>query len=493
MKEKHDLLKSDDFFRQILSALPDGVTITDTTGKILQVNPKILKLYGCEKESDVVGTLATDWVAPESLEKARTNIEKLFRGIVTTDNEYLLLKKDGSTFHGAITAALLTDDKGDPAGMIATTRDITLRKQTEETLRKKNQDLDSLLKVSQMMATTLDLSTVLQVIVEQAVLLTGLDTGAIYLIQEEVLYLGATTPPLPADFPELLRQTPLTDHPSIQSAISSGEPLILPDTGKAKLSPAEKVIVENRKLTSILYLPLMLERKAVGILILGTMGRTVSFSKEEKDLSRTMAYQAALSIVNAGLYKETKQYAGRLEQEIAERKKTEKTLRESDNYNRFLFETSPTGLALCRMDGTLVDVNPAYAAIIGRTVEETELLSYWDITPEKYRELEEVQLELLRTTGAYGPYEKEYIHADGHLVPVRLFGRIIEQRGEQYIWSSMDDITEQVLSEAKLKDQLNELKRWQTVMIGQEERNIELKKEVNDLLKQLGRPEKYGT
>jgi PAS domain S-box-containing protein len=94
------------------------------------------------------------------------------------------------------------------------------------------------------------------------------------------------------------------------------------------------------------------------------------------------------------------------------------------------------------MDGTLVDVNPAYANIIGRNVEETLKLTYWDITPEKYAELEAAQLESLETTERYGPYEKEYIHKDGHLVPVRLSGMILEKDGEPFILSSVEDITE---------------------------------------------------
>jgi len=44
--------------------------------------------------------------------------------------------------------------------------------------------------------------------------------------------------------------------------------------------------------------------------------------------------------------------------------------------------------------------------------------------------------------GKYGPYEKEYIHADGHFIPVRLSGQIIEIEGEKYIWSSVEDITD---------------------------------------------------
>jgi PAS domain S-box-containing protein len=143
--------------------------------------------------------------------------------------------------------------------------------------------------------------------------------------------------------------------------------------------------------------------------------------------------------------------------DITERKRSEQALRESERYNRMLFESLPTGLALCRMDGTLVDINQAFASMLGRSIEETLPLSYWDITPAKYAEQEQVQLATLSATGRYGPYEKEFIHKDGHLVPVVLSGRIIEKDGERYIWSSVKDISERKQSGAQIQHQLEML------------------------------------
>ncbi|PTN34337.1 LytS/YhcK type 5TM receptor domain-containing protein [Desulfonatronum sp. SC1] len=122
---------------------------------------------------------------------------------------------------------------------------------------------------------------------------------------------------------------------------------------------------------------------------------------------------------------------------------SEEQVRDEKKYSRTLFDESPIGLALCRMDGSLVDVNPAYARIIGRTVEETLSLTYWDITPEEYAALEQAQLRFLAETERYGPIEKEYMHVDGHRVPVRLQGLITEIKGEQFILSAVEDITDQ--------------------------------------------------
>ena len=130
--------------------------------------------------------------------------------------------------------------------------------------------------------------------------------------------------------------------------------------------------------------------------------------------------------------------------EIEERRKVEDALRKSDQYNRMLFENSSIGLLLCKMDGTFIDVNQSLVNIIGYTIEEAKALTYWDVTPKDYAEQEQVQLESLNTIKRYGPYEKEYLHKDGHRIPVRLSGRLIEQNGESLIWSSIEDITAEV-------------------------------------------------
>ena len=129
--------------------------------------------------------------------------------------------------------------------------------------------------------------------------------------------------------------------------------------------------------------------------------------------------------------------------EIAERRRAEHALRESERYNRMLFDSLPIGLALCRMNGEFVDFNAAFARIIGREHGDILNLTYWDITPPEHTAAERKQLELLERTERSGPYEKEFIHRDGHRVPVRLSGMVLRRGGERFIWSSVEDITEQ--------------------------------------------------
>jgi PAS domain S-box-containing protein len=140
-----------------------------------------------------------------------------------------------------------------------------------------------------------------------------------------------------------------------------------------------------------------------------------------------------------------------------------KILQDNFEFNRYLFDQCPVGLALCRLDGTLVEVNPAFASIIGYTVSETLNLSYWQITHEKYGAQEHIQLENLEKNGRYGPYEKEYIHKDGHLVPVQLQGTLVEIEGERLIWSSIAEISTSKQTDAELWENYSLL---QTVIEG---------------------------
>ncbi|MBL8744040.1 MAG: PAS domain S-box protein [Myxococcales bacterium] len=139
---------------------------------------------------------------------------------------------------------------------------------------------------------------------------------------------------------------------------------------------------------------------------------------------------------------------------ISDQVLTRRRLSERESLIRDFFAESPLGLNLCRMDGLWLESNAAFLRIIGYSPEEADGgLTYWQLTPRKYDADEAVQLELLRTTRRYGPYEKEFIRKDGTLVPVRLNGFLIEREGESFIWSLIEDMTEQRALERRLDEE----------------------------------------
>jgi PAS domain S-box-containing protein len=138
-------------------------------------------------------------------------------------------------------------------------------------------------------------------------------------------------------------------------------------------------------------------------------------------------------------------------EDVTEHRRMEEALRKSEHYNRILFENSPIGLVLCQLDGTIADCNERYGDILGRNRSDILGKTYWELTPEKYRDRALLIVETLCHTGRFGPYEKEYIHAAGHLVPVRLFGSLIDKDGELCMVCSVEDITERKRVEEELQ------------------------------------------
>jgi two-component system sensor histidine kinase/response regulator len=139
--------------------------------------------------------------------------------------------------------------------------------------------------------------------------------------------------------------------------------------------------------------------------------------------------------------------------DVTDNRRAQEELQSSQAKLQGLFDLSPLGLTRNGMNGGFYEVNAAFTRMLGYSLEELNAMSYWDITPPDYADQEAIQLDHLRTKGAYGPYEKEYIHRDGHRFPVRLNGiQLRDANGDPYIWSIIEDITEQKAHEAKLTE-----------------------------------------
>ncbi|KOR30396.1 hypothetical protein TI04_06010 [Achromatium sp. WMS2] len=139
-------------------------------------------------------------------------------------------------------------------------------------------------------------------------------------------------------------------------------------------------------------------------------------------------------------------------EDITERKQSELRLQINEEKLRTLYELSPVGIALTNIQGQYIDFNAAFMDICGYPAEELKKLDYWQLTPIEYAAQEQQQLQILKQTGRYGPYEKEYRRQDGTRIPLRLNGVLVtDQVGQTCIWSLVEDITRQKTYEAELQ------------------------------------------
>ena len=166
------------------------------------------------------------------------------------------------------------------------------------------EELSLLLEVSAGFTGSLELSHVLQAAVDGAVKVLRLETGAIYLLVDNELEMGATVPPLPPEALSALERTSRKGHAHIERCLALREAVFVPNTETESFTDAERAVLEARPLRSILYVPIVSDSDAIGVVIVGTLSKPHRFVSHDADLCQTLSCQMALAITNARLYGE---------------------------------------------------------------------------------------------------------------------------------------------------------------------------------------------
>jgi diguanylate cyclase (GGDEF)-like protein/PAS domain S-box-containing protein len=124
------------FQASVLEAMGQPVIATDLEGKVLYWNRAAEETYGWSS-GEALGRRSRDLTVPkESLEKAEEVVSELRAGR-TWSGEVLLRRKDGSIVPVFVTATPLFDARGDLAGMIGISSDISERKALQEELERR--------------------------------------------------------------------------------------------------------------------------------------------------------------------------------------------------------------------------------------------------------------------------------------------------------------------------------------------------------------------
>lgn len=175
------------------------------------------------------------------------------------------------------------------------------------------------------------------------------------------------------------------------------------------------------------------------------------------------------------------------------RDRAEAAMRESEEKFALAFQTSPYAITITRLeDGRFTEVNDGFCSITGYSREEALGRASLDMNLWVRKEDRERVVGAVARGERVDGWEFQFRKKNGDTVMGLFSARLITFRGEKYILSSINDITERKKAEEQLRQQLDELRRWQSATLGREGRVIELKAEVNELLKRLGEKPKYG-
>jgi len=127
------LHESEAKFREMADMLPQIIFETDNQGRFLFVNKRAFEIFGYPEDFKIIGRNSLDFHIPEERKLAEENMRNQFSGMPSDNNEYTMVRQDGSTFQALVYSNLIFND-GVPVGLRGILVDISERKQVEKKL-----------------------------------------------------------------------------------------------------------------------------------------------------------------------------------------------------------------------------------------------------------------------------------------------------------------------------------------------------------------------
>jgi PAS domain S-box-containing protein len=142
-------------------------------------------------------------------------------------------------------------------------------------------------------------------------------------------------------------------------------------------------------------------------------------------------------------------------QDITEREKAKRDLRESEERYRSLFEQAPLPVAITTLDGTLFDANVSMQTFLGYSLEElkkTSVISLYENDQDR-----EKLFETLRQNGIASDFYTRLKRKDGTCVDVFLNVSKFQIGKERFLRTTIQDVTKRKEAEEALNRTMDEL------------------------------------
>ena len=319
-------------------------------------------------------------------------------------------------------------DTGRGGEMYGTVQDITEKKLAEEQLH-----IQRDLAVGVGSASTLEEAAALSIF--GAMELTNADCGGVYLLNPrtkalEVIY----TDGIPENF--LGHAETSSPGKNIWNRLTE-EPFLEVRQDNPALDELNKASGESLK--AAVFFPLTYHGKNFGFVLVGVHDRS-KFRSFEREALDSLTAQIANVILQ---------------------KQIEEELKLSERRYRGLFESMMDGVVQTDGDGRYLEANDAFLRIVGYSLAELRNMTYLEITPEKWQNVDEqIMSDEIEKRGFSDEFEKEYVRKDGKTVPVAI--RVWADEGEagkiEY-WAVIRDITQRKRNERIIEKTVRDLAR----------------------------------
>jgi PAS domain S-box-containing protein len=436
----------------ILDSVPAMVFYKDRDNRFIRVNKALADLTGKSKE-EIEGTSAFETYSEHAEEYWRDDKEVMASGRPKTHIIEPLETPQGTRWVETDKIPY-RDADGNVIGIIGFAIDITERKQAEDALRERAEELGALQATVLDITGQRDLPALLHAIVERAAQLLGVTSGGMYLCDPEKREVRCVVSyNTPYDYRGVVLKY---GEGAAGRVAETGRPIVVDDYRLWKGRAA--VYEKDKPFSAVLTAPMIWKGSVIGVIHVMEESKARRFTEADQELLTLFGNHAAIAVENARLLEQEKHHAEKLARYSTnlERLVSERTskLAESEKRFRELADLLPQIVFETDEEGNLQFMNRAAFASTGRSEEEFRkgMNAFELFAPEEH---ERAVQGILRITAGetIGGREFTLVRRDGTTCPVLVYTAPVMRLGKAVgLRGIAIDITERRKMEEELRE-----------------------------------------
>ncbi len=335
---------------------------------------------------------------------------------------------------------------------------------TDPAAQRQNASLRALHETALGLLDKIDKEELLETIIERAAAITGTEHGYIYLLEPEAqvmqMRLGK------GFFAGQLGRSVRMGEGMGGCVWQAERPVLVADYSHW---PGRLDDPSLDGLRCIVGIPLKSDDQVQGVIGLAHIDPDKQFDQEDVAVLERFAALALLALEKATLY-------SKVTRELAERKKAEARIRESEQRYRSFLESSPDPIVVYNMQGVATYVNPAFEQTFGLSRHEL-LGKQIDFVPEECWPETKAAIDRMLSGKKITMFETKRLAKDGRVLDVQISSTLFQDQNGEPVGNivTLRDISARKRAEEALQqyhDQLEELVQERTAELADANRRL---------------------
>jgi PAS domain S-box-containing protein len=428
--------------------LPDYIFFKDAESRFVINNRSHIRVLGATTQQELVGKRDFDIFPPELASQYYADEQEIIRsGQALINRIESTIDPQGNRQWLLTTKAPLRDSQGQLMGLVGISRDIIGYRQAEIELARRGIQVALINDIGSQIAAVLELDKLLNRATRLMQETFDYHHVALFLVEGEALRLKAVSGSYELYFPPGHSQ--LLDEGINGRVAASGKKIVANDV---RAEPNYISLIAEHTITkSELCLPIRVAGQTVGVLDIQSPYLN-AFGENEVIVMETLTNQIAVAIENAGLYEA-------VQQELTERRRTEKALQRKTTEFEAIFKAIPDTVIFTDTKRQVIMCNPAITTMFGYNPAEvlgkhTKLLY---ASQDDYEEQGRIRFNL-SAEEKLKPYEVTCRRKKGEVFVSETVGIAVKDADGNTLGflGILRDITERKQAEEQIKASLKE-------------------------------------